>query len=502
MLARWLDFIALAALLAACSLPPAQPRPASALETPAASLTPVSDPTSTPLPTASSPDPSPTAAPSSLPSPRYTLSAVLDYAAHTAAITEQIVYSNRSADAISEITLVADALIYPGSLTLTDLKTSAGPGVASSAWEKTWLHAQLDKPLRPGETIQIEAAFTLTLPARTADPGLRPMVFGWSQRQTNLVDWYLYIPPYQDGKGWQAHTPGYYGEHQVYEYSDFDVSLRVDHSPQNLTVAASALERLDGDWRRYGLKQARNFALSLGSEYQVESAQSGSAALNSYYFSYDAVPGKAALKTAADAFALYTRLFGPYPHPALALVEADFLDGMEYDGLIFLSNGFYNLYHGTQGEYLVAITAHEVSHQWWYGLVGDDQALEPWLDEAMATYCERLYYENVAPDSLSWWWQVRVDFYNPRGFIDVSIYNPNHETQAYRAYRDAVYLNGAHFLEDLRKLVGDDAFFAFLKDYAATYRAKIVSRADFFSVLSRHTQADLTPLLKKYFAQP
>jgi len=199
---------------------------------------------------------------------------------------------------------------------------------------------------------------------------------------------------------------------------------------------------------------------------------------------------------------LYGRLFGPYPHRSLAVVEADFLDGMEYDGLFFLSNGFYNLYHGTPGEYLVAVAAHETAHQWWFGLVGSDQALEPWLDEALSTYCERIYYENIAPEALNWWWEVRVKYYNPRGYVDDSIYNPQHEAQAYRAYRDAVYLNGAMFLEDLRGLMGDEAFFAFLKDYAARYRGQIASGADFFKVLRAHSSADLTPLLKKYFANP
>ena len=86
------------------------------------------------------------------------------------------------------------------------------------------------------------------------------------------------------------------------------------------------------------------------------------------------------------------------------MVEADFLDGMEYDGLYFLSKGFYNLYSGGPADYLTAIAAHETSHQWWYSAIGNDQALEPWLDEALATYSERLFYENLHPEGLVWWW--------------------------------------------------------------------------------------------------
>jgi aminopeptidase N len=176
-------------------------------------------------------------------------------------------------------------------------------------------------------------------------------------------------------------------------------------------------------------------------------------------------------------------------------VEADFLDGMEYDGLYFLSNGFYNLYQGIPGDYLVTIAAHETAHQWFYARVANDQALEPWLDEALCTYSERLYYENLYPDTLPWWWDYRVNYYEPQGAVDGPIYNP----AGYRPYRDAIYLNGAVFLEELRKQVGDEAFFAFLKDYVGQMSGKIATRGDFFRILGEHSGVDIAPLLDRFF---
>jgi aminopeptidase N len=270
-----------------------------------------------------------------------------------------------------------------------------------------------------------------------------------------------------------------------------------------LNIAASgASEASDGDWRRYELRQARTFALSLSPDYIVTQQTVGNVTLIGYAFSYHAAAGQASLKTTAEALETYSRLFGPYPHRTLAVVEADFLDGMEYDGLFFLSNGFYNLYHGTPGEYLIALAAHETAHQWWFGRVGSDQALEPWLDEALCTYSERLYYENLAPSGLDWWLQVRVMYYKPRGFVDDTIYNPQHEPQAYRAYRDAVYLNGALFLQDLRELIGDEAFFAALQDYSTRFDGKLATSADFFAIVREHTQVELSPLVQKYFSTP
>jgi aminopeptidase N len=193
----------------------------------------------------------------------------------------------------------------------------------------------------------------------------------------------------------------------------------------------------------------------------------------------------------------------PYPHLSLSVVEADFLDGMEYDGLYFLSHGFYDLYDGTPMGYLTFIAAHETAHQWWYGIVGNDQALEPWLDEAMCTYMEHVFYENVYAEYLTdsyqslvdWWWYYRVNFYEPTGPVDATIYDFN----TFYSYRNSVYLNGAKFINDLRSLMGDQAFFAFLRDYARQYQYKLATSEDLFTLLREHTSKDLDGLLAEYF---
>jgi aminopeptidase N len=218
--------------------------------------------------------------------------------------------------------------------------------------------------------------------------------------------------------------------------------------------------------------------------------------VTSYSFPVHASAGETVLKTTAEALALFSELFGAYPRTALSVVEADFLDGMEYDGLYFLSNGFYNLYQGTPGEYLVAIAAHETAHMWWYALVANDQALEPWLDEALCTYSELLFYERYYPEAIDWWWAYRVNYYEPRGWVDGSIYNPD----GYRAYRDAVYLNGAVFLDTLRNKMGPDAFNNFLRTYATQFSYRIASSDDFFNLLGEYTLTDISDLSARFFS--
>ena len=79
--------------------------------------------------------------------------------------------------------------------------------------------------------------------------------------------------------------------------------------------------------------------------------------------------------------------------------------------------------------------------------------------------------------------------------IDIPIY----DAQGFEPYRTSVYLKGAHFFEELRKRIGDEAFFAFLQDYLAQGRGKIFTATDFFRILSKHTSTDYSDIVRQYF---
>jgi aminopeptidase N len=192
---------------------------------------------------------------------------------------------------------------------------------------------------------------------------------------------------------------------------------------------------------------------------------------------------------------IFEAKFGTYPYGSLSIVQADLNDGQEYDGLVFLATKFYNEYDGSARSNLVAIGVHEMAHQWWFGLVGNDQAMEPWLDEAMCVYSEAVFYKYIYPNSLDWWWNFRVNWFGPSGYVDATIY----EAPTFRAYVNASYLNGANFLEALNYRMGDDDFFAFLQDYASRYGRSHATAYDFFAVARQHTTADISDLINAYF---
>lgn len=435
---------------------------------------------------------------------QYHLDATLDYYGHSLTISETIGYKNPTSVAIPSFILVVESNRWAGSFNLGSLTWPDGSTIEGYDLKDAQLQIPLPKPLEPGESLGLALAYRLNLPEIPLPTAVtRPVPYGYSGKQTNVVDWYPYVPPFVPGTGWLVHPKWGFGEHQVFDVANFDVRLSLAEPVTGLVIAASASTVPVGESYRYHLKAARSFALSASTEYVLQTATVDGVTINSYFFPYDQKAGQQVLQDTAAALALYSRLFMPYPHASLSVVEADFLDGMEYEGLFFLSRGFYNLYDGTPQGYLTFIAAHETAHQWWYGIVGNDQALEPWLDEALCTYMEHIFYENVYADYatasgesiVDWWWYYRVNFYEPTGWVDGSIYDYN----LFRPYRDAVYLNGAKFMQDLRTMIGDEAFFAFLKDYTNRNAGQIATAGDFFTILRSHMSDNLESLLARYF---
>ena len=475
--------------LSSCSSPiPEATVTLTDLSIPAATITPL--PTETPAPTATQ-APVPT-----LERAKYTLNTTIDYDAHTVTVDETILYPNHTGNQLNTLVLAIVPNLWQDSFSLTSIAIDGTPTTTYSIAGQR-LDIALSSFTKPAGVLTINVQYTLALPfAEQEDPNSsRPRIYGYTTRQLNLTNWYPFVVPYIDGE-WVLHEPWYYGEHLVYDAADYEVNLKFVETAFTPIVASSGFpEQQEEDSVRYTIISARAFALSASREFQVSTTQVGDVTVSSYYFAFNEAGGQAALQASAEALQVYGQRYGPYTHKTLSLVMGDFNDGMEYSAFFYLSRDFYNLYDGTPANYLTFVAVHETSHQWWFEQVANDQALQPWVDEALATYSERVYYETIHPDLVSWWWTYRIDFYKPQGFADIPIY----DGQGFRPYTNAAYFQGAHFLEALRARIGDEAFFAFIQDYLAQGRGKIVTAADFFRILSEHTSTDYSDIVRQYF---
>ncbi|MBK8782461.1 MAG: M1 family metallopeptidase [Anaerolineales bacterium] len=435
-----------------------------------------------------------TPAPPNIPSyEKYTLNTIIDYDRHSITVDETITYPNHTGQPLNSLTLAIAANLWPNCFNLTQITVDNIP-VTDSTLNAHRLDIPLQTPLAPDSVLTVTLSYSLSLPYMDQAGSLRARIFGYSDIQMNLVNWYPFVVPFKDGE-WMIREPWSHGEYLIYPVADFEVNLKFANPENAPIVAASGFAESNSESTRYTLTEGRAFAISASRNFQVSHMQVGDVTVYSYYFPIFKSAGEAAMIASAQALQVFSEKFGAYPHKTLSVVIADFKDSMEFSALFFHSSSFYNLYDGTPFNYLTFVAVHETGHQWWFDQVANDQALEPWLDESLTTYSESLYYEALYPDQLSWWWSYRIDFFEPQGYIDIPVYDGQNDEN----YKHIVYFNGAHFIKDLRSRIGDEAFFAFIQEYARQNKGGIAAREDFFRILDKHTDMDYSDIVREYF---
>ena len=411
----------------------------------------------------------------------------IDYPAKTVSVRQRIAFLNQEEGPLAEIVLDAQANQWQGIFFLDALRVDGA--TVPYHLERNRLEIPLAKRLDAGCWLEIALDFRLQPQAIT--DGLRSYrgFFGYSSRQLNLGHFLPSVAP-RLGDAWLIHEPIGIGEQIVYEVADWDIEIVVSGASDSLQLAApGTVKRIDsGRWTVW-LPASRDFAISLSEDFVLREQQLESGITLAVYAFADAVVDDRSLKLdgaahvldeAGKAMDTFTRLFGEYPWRRLVIVQGDFPDGMEFSGLVYVGSAWFYGFDGTIRNYLSLIAVHEIAHQWWYARVGSDAALNPWLDEALATYSEALFIEANYPAEINWWWSFRVAIYDPRGKVDYPVY----EFSTPRQYINAIYLRGAQMLQNLREDIGDPAFFAMLRSYYAAADLRIAEPALFWRQLS------------------
>ena len=191
--------------------------------------------------------------------------------------------------------------------------------------------------------------------------------------------------------------------------------------------------------------------------------------------------GRLAANTAKQALRAFGEMYGPYPYGEFNAVQTDFfIGGMEYPGLVLLDR---SLYTGQGLADLERVTAHETAHQWWYAVVGSDQAIEPWLDEALTDYSTLLYMGRVHGQAaeqafydtyVSMLSEVMGPMYNREAY-NVTVGSPAADFPNNQVYSLVVYTEGTMMLRDVENLIGRDAMIRGLAAYYQKYAGKLAN---------------------------
>jgi len=216
-----------------------------------------------------------------------------------------------------------------------------------------------------GQPVEARLEFRLTVPGAIND---RVATAGRAVRLGSVIPTLSWIR----GDGWQTSpATNLNAEAAASEVADWDVTVT---APPGYATLASGDETSPG---HFEARAVRDWAATVAPMRLGQASAQGGKTTVVVGVAEGAGGDPSALAArnaqAVDALAAH---FGEYPYPRLTIgVTPNLTGGIEFPSHIFLGSGVPTFH-----------LVHEVAHQWFYGLAGNDQFRDPWLDESFATY--------------------------------------------------------------------------------------------------------------------
>ena len=385
--------------------------------------------------------------------PAYTVSLTSNSTGDTWTGHQSVTFTNGSATALPEVYLrLWDN--YHGSCPTTPITVTNLTGGTTSPLTVgcTALKVTLPTPLAQNQSATIAFDLSIAVPSG-ADRFGRDGAY-------NMIGNALPVLAVRDGAGWHLDPYTNNGEAFYTVIGDFDVTLV--HPSSLLTPATgTSTETTSGSTTTTHAvaSKVRDFAWGAGPFAKISTTSGKGVRVNVYTVSgISSSNANSMLSLAADAVDVHAGRFGDYPYGELDVVLDNnfWFGGMEYPGFVLdlVSN--------------VALP-HEIAHQWWYGIVGDDEYNTPWLDEGFTDYATDLY-RGVTGSGCSITWQSSAEkLTNSMAYWDA------HSSR----YSAVVYDYGKCTLHDLQRLIGDTAMANLLKSYAQAHWYGVSTVAEF-----------------------
>ena len=306
----------------------------------------------------------------------------------------------------------------------------------------------------------------------------------------NAMFFYPIVAQY-DGE-FQLDQHSFMGEVLYTDIADFTVTLNL---PKEYIIASGG-QRIDtketGDRKieTYQLFDARDYSFSASTDYlEYEREHNGitytiysrneinSSGLD-YHFGY-----------MFDTFDYLEEHVGTYYYDYFKL-ELGEIYGMESSSIIYCSKDI--------GEITII---HEIVHQWFFFMVGNNQGDESWLDEGLTSYVTGIVFEEVFGEGpANEWYYPRYDAMNEgnldryHGSAGINVIQSVHD---YVDYGYVVYRYGSTVIYEYveQYMQGDhDAFFEVLKVYYNQYNGKNATIDEFISLIESETNIDETDM--------
>lgn len=281
---------------------------------------------------------------------------------------------------------------------LTETTRFAAPD-DGNPWDRTVLVVPLPAPVAPGETVAVEMGWRSKVPRTFARTGFRGDFYF-------IAHWFPKLGVFEGEDGWACHQ--YHANTEYYsDYGVYDVEIT---TPEDWVVGATGRRVEEGPTllegggrgvtRRFVQEDVHGFAWTASPDYleatdRFEAPGLPAVDLRLLYQPEHAHQVERHFAATKATLERYGTWYGAYPYEQATVIDPAWQSGaggMEYPTFFTAGTRIFNPPAGGSPE---GVTIHEAGHQFWYGIVGNDEFEHAWLDEGLNTYSTARVYEEA-----------------------------------------------------------------------------------------------------------
>ncbi len=414
---------------------------------------------------------------------------------------EEVRYTNNEDVPLGEVQFHLFPNILGGRMSVSSLRVNDNDvSVLYDAGNST-LRVPLQPALLPGQSAVLKMDFAVTVP-QSLGPNYGALTY--FEDVLSLAHVYPMIAVYDD-EGWNIKPPSQIGDVTYADASFYIVRIT---APKNLMLVTSGgrVSFSEADQTQaliVASGPARDFYLAASPNYEEISQTIGEVTVRSYAPQGSRDGAQMALDVASRAIEDFSAHYAPYPYTEFDIVATSTPAlGMEYPGIVAIASRIYAVNDDFRGApaslYMESVVAHEVGHQWFYNLVGDDQLDDPWLDEALTQFATLQYFtDEYGPGGADGFRASLEARWANVGNADIPIGLPvaGYEEAEYGAI---VYGRGPLFFVALKAEMGAEAFDRFLMDYTDMFSWKIATPDALQMLAEKHCVCELDPIFNEW----
>ena len=382
-----------------------------------------------------------------------------------------------------------------GDLTISAVQVNDTAATVQYEADRYIARIDLPTPIAIDATTMVTLDFVTTVPNKGGDDLFGTLYF--DKHSLSLPTAYPLLANTQAG-AWDLAIPDSNGDLVTSPVAMYDVTTTIPNTYSLVsTGTATTTNKTDTTQTiRVVSGLQRDFMLSVTNNPHVSVVVDGTT-ISMYYPNDDIDGANLALGYASTALHLFNTTIGQYPYNELDMVtsNAGSFEGIEYPGIVMYAQSSFD----SQSDF-EDLVVHEVGHQWFYNVIGNDVQQRAWVDESMTTYTQVLYADavhgaeagrNEIQNFSSDYDQIRdtnVDFK-----LDTPIDAFDEDT-----YGLIAYYKGALYIDAVRTQIGEQAFAQALKTYYTNNRYAIVDGTAFLAAAQSACNCNIQPLYNQW----